>query len=65
MNDPLAPFEPTAQDPFDLAKVGHLLRRGGFQAALSERRRLVRAGLPAAMQYNYLYQCHTGHSVYW
>ena len=48
IRDPLAPFEPTAADPFDLAKVGHLLRRAGFQASLAVRRRLARQGLDAA-----------------
>ena len=49
MTDPLAPYRPTPADPFDLAKVGHLLRRGGFSASLSLRRRLVRQGVDAAM----------------
>lgn len=51
MSDPLAPFEPGARDPFDLAKVGHLLRRAGFGASLRTRRELVRAGLPAALRH--------------
>ncbi|MBL8729434.1 MAG: DUF1800 domain-containing protein [Planctomycetes bacterium] len=51
MSDPLAPFEPSARDPFDLAKVGHLLRRAGFAASLQTRRELVRAGLSAAIDH--------------
>lgn len=51
MTDPLAPFEPSARDPFDLAKVGHLLRRGGFAASLPKRRQLVREGLSAALHH--------------
>lgn len=49
MSDLLAPWQPTADDPFDLAKVGHLLRRGGFSASLPTRRELVRAGPLAAV----------------
>lgn len=49
MTDLLAPYEPTRADPFDLAKVGHLLRRAGFGAPLPVRRRLVRAGVAAAL----------------
>jgi uncharacterized protein (DUF1800 family) len=49
MKDPLAPFEPTANDPFDLRKVGHLMRRAGFAASLQMRRDLVRAGLQPAI----------------
>jgi uncharacterized protein (DUF1800 family) len=45
----LAPYEPTPADPFDLAKVGHLLRRAGFGASLPVRRRLVRAGVAKAI----------------
>ena len=51
MKDPLARFEPTAADPFDLRKVGHLLRRAGFAASLPARRELVKAGLEAAIAY--------------
>lgn len=49
MNEPLAPYTPTAADPFDLAKVGHLLRRAGYGASLPQRRALQRAGLAAAV----------------
>lgn len=49
MTDPLAPWQPSARDPFDLAKVGHLLRRAGFGAPLRTRRELARAGLTAAL----------------
>ncbi|MBX3461686.1 MAG: DUF1800 domain-containing protein [Planctomycetes bacterium] len=51
MSDPLAPYEPTPRDPFDLAKVGHLLRRAGFGASLRVRRELVRGGLEAALRH--------------
>lgn len=33
---PWAPFEPTPQDPWDLAKVAHLHRRAGFGATWAE-----------------------------
>ncbi|MCB9879904.1 MAG: DUF1800 domain-containing protein [Planctomycetes bacterium] len=49
--NPLAPYEPSARDPFDLRKCGHLLRRAGFGASLPERQRLVREGLAAALQH--------------
>lgn len=48
MKDPLLPFVPSAADPFDLAKVGHLLRRAGFGAPLAVRQRLARDGVDAA-----------------
>lgn len=51
MNDPLAPFEPGPRDPWDLRKVGHLLRRAGFGASLPVRRELVRAGPDAALDH--------------
>lgn len=51
MTDPLAPFEPTASDPFDLRKVGHLLRRAGFGASLRVRRELAAAGPDAAIDH--------------
>lgn len=45
----LASFEPTADDPFDLAKAGHLLRRAGFGGSLEEREGLVTMGVEAAV----------------
>ena len=45
--DPWAPFEPTAADPWDLAKAAHLHRRAGFGAPWAELRRDVKDG-PAA-----------------
>ncbi|MEO6596111.1 MAG: DUF1800 family protein, partial [Planctomycetota bacterium] len=51
MNDPLAPFEPSPRDPFDLQKAGHLLRRAGFAASLRTRRELAAAGVDAAIRY--------------
>lgn len=50
MNDLLAPWEPTAADPFDLVKVGHLLRRAGFGGSLPLRRHLERSGVAAAIE---------------
>lgn len=49
MTDPLAPWEPSAGDPFDLRKVGHLLRRAGFGGSLRTRRELQAAGVDAAV----------------
>ncbi len=49
MIDPMARFEPTARDPFDLRKVSHLLRRAGFAAPLGTRRRLAQKGLDRAL----------------
>ena len=46
-NGPWAPFEPTANDPWDLRKVAHLHRRAGFGAARAELERDVNDG-PAA-----------------
>jgi uncharacterized protein (DUF1800 family) len=48
--NPLAPYEPTPQDPFDLKKAGHLLRRAGFSASLREREIAVRAGVEATLE---------------
>lgn len=47
--NPLQPYEPSAADPFDLAKAGHLLRRAGFGGSLPLRRELVAAGVDAAV----------------
>jgi uncharacterized protein (DUF1800 family) len=44
-SDLLLPFEPTAADPFDLPKAGHLLRRAGFGGSLAQRREMVRVGV--------------------
>ncbi|MBL8753713.1 MAG: DUF1800 domain-containing protein [Planctomycetes bacterium] len=49
MTDLMAPWQPTAADPFDLAKVGHLLRRAGFGGSLFLRRELEQAGVAAAL----------------
>jgi hypothetical protein len=46
-NGPWAPFEPTADDPWDLAKAAHLHRRAGFCAGRAELKRDVQDG-PAA-----------------
>ncbi len=47
--DLLAAFEPTAQDPFDLAKAGHLLRRTAFGGSLEERLDMVEMGVTKAV----------------
>ena len=47
--DLLAAFEPTAQDPFDLAKAGHLWRRAGFGGSLAERQAQVEMGVSKAV----------------
>jgi uncharacterized protein (DUF1800 family) len=49
VTDPLAPWTPTAADPFDLRKAGHLLRRAGFGGCLRRREELVRIGVDAAV----------------
>ena len=49
MSDPLAPYEPSSRDPFDLRKAGHLLRRAGFGGSLNKRRELASAGPDAAV----------------
>src|SRR5262245_16603070 len=46
---PWAPFQPTAEDPWDLRKVAHLHRRAGFGATWGELQRDVRAGLEASV----------------
>lgn len=46
----LDPWVPSAADPFDLRKAGHLLRRAGFGGSLRQRRELVRMGVDAAVQ---------------
>ena len=40
--DLLAPWRPTREDPFDLRKAGHLVRRTSVGASLEERERMVR-----------------------
>jgi uncharacterized protein (DUF1800 family) len=46
---PWAPFQPTAQDPWDLARVAHLHRRAGFGATWAELQRALRAGPEASV----------------
>jgi uncharacterized protein (DUF1800 family) len=46
-NDAWAPFQPSADNPWDLAKVAHLHRRAGFGATWAELQRDIREG-PAA-----------------
>src|SRR5712692_6176615 len=42
--EPWAPYEPTADDPWDLRKVAHLHRRAGFGATWVELQRDLKAG---------------------
>jgi uncharacterized protein (DUF1800 family) len=48
-NGPWAPFQPTADDPWDLAKVAHLHRRAGFSAPRAELQRDVKDGPTASV----------------
>src|SRR5262245_52507528 len=48
-NGPWAPFEPTANDPWDLAKAAHLHRRAGFGAGRTELLRDVKDGPTASV----------------
>ena len=48
-DDLLAPFVPTKDDPFDLPKAGHLLRRAAFGGSIHDRHRLVRDGVERAV----------------
>lgn len=41
----LSPWTPSASEPFDLARAGHLLRRAAFGASLAERRAACRRGV--------------------
>jgi uncharacterized protein (DUF1800 family) len=50
VTDPLRPWQPSASEPFDLKRAGHLLRRAGFAGSLRLRERLVREGIDAALQ---------------
>jgi uncharacterized protein (DUF1800 family) len=43
------PWVPDARHPWDLKWAGHLFRRGGFGAPLSELQEAVRQGMPATM----------------
>ncbi|HKI31373.1 MAG TPA: DUF1800 domain-containing protein [Gemmataceae bacterium] len=43
------PWEPGARDPFNLKWAGHLFRRAGFSANLSEMRAAVEKGLEATL----------------
>jgi uncharacterized protein (DUF1800 family) len=43
-SEPWAPYEPSAQDPWDRRKVGHLHRRAGFGATWNELERDLKAG---------------------
>ena len=50
MNDPLRPYTPSAAQPFDLARAGHLARRAGFGADLATRHRWVERGHEFALR---------------
>jgi uncharacterized protein (DUF1800 family) len=45
-----APFEPTRDDPWDLARVAHLHRRAGFSASWPVLQRDLRDGLEASVE---------------
>jgi hypothetical protein len=47
---PWAPYQPTAQNPWDLAKVAHLHRRAGFGATHAELRRDLQDGPEASVR---------------
>src|SRR5262245_16815071 len=46
---PWAPYEPSAKDPWDLAKVAHLHRRAGFGAPWKELQRDLKDGPKASV----------------
>ena len=46
----LEPFSPSPQDPWDVVKAGHLLRRAGFGPLPSEIARVVKAGPERAVE---------------
>ena len=46
---PWAPFEPSADDPWDIGKVAHLHRRAGFSAAWYELQRDRKDGVAASV----------------
>ena len=47
--DLLEPYEPSAANPFNLQKAGHLLRRASFGGSLADREELVRIGVEDAV----------------
>ena len=49
MSSGLEPFSPSAQDRWDVAKAGHLLRRAGFGALPAEIARAIEAGPAGAV----------------
>src|SRR5262249_5728989 len=48
--DPWAPYQPTADDPWDLGKVAHLHRRAGFGATWAELQRDLKDGPAASVE---------------
>jgi hypothetical protein len=48
-DDAWKPWEPTASDPWDLKKAGHLYRRAGFGGSLDELRDAVKKGQVACI----------------
>src|SRR5262245_46883573 len=49
-HDPWAPYEPSADDPWDLRKAAHLHRRAGFGATWAELQRDLRDGPAASVE---------------
>src|SRR5260370_5049908 len=49
LQGPWAPYQPTPEDPWDLAKAAHLHRRAGFGATWTELIRDVRDGPVASV----------------
>jgi len=47
---PWAPYQPNAEDPWDLRKVAHLHRRAGFSASWGDLQRDLRAGAAASVE---------------
>ena len=47
---PWAPYEPTAEDPWDLKKVAHLHRRAAFGATWAELQRDLKDGPQASVE---------------
>src|SRR4051794_20228400 len=46
--DPFGPYEPTADDPWDVRKAGHLLRRVTFGATADRLDKVLKCPSPAA-----------------
>ncbi len=48
--NPLSPWIPSADDPWDRSKAAHLLRRAGFEPSLAERELAFHAGLDPTVE---------------